>query len=402
MGDIIVSAKTLRGRVEPPPYKSEVIRLLLLAGLCGVRPESFIRLPNNCGEDIANAVRAVNDAFFRTEAERGETSPLSVHVGESATLLRLMLPALLRRNAHVRFFAAPSLLARSFDEFESCLGCRIVRGSGFIDFFRGAEPQAFYSCNADKSSQFAGGMLLRLAAETLLGSEKKLFELEIPNPVSRPYLMLTLETVKRFGCTIVWDERGIYRLAHGVLHPPTPFSPAAEPAYDYSYAANFVAANAFGAEVLLPAPKERERAQADFAIHDLIFRDSVDISDSPDLFPILCIAACGKKGTSTVFGTARLRGKESDRVSSTAECIRALGGNIECSENCVVIRGTGTLIGGTVNAFRDHRIVMATAIASLICTEPVVICGYEAVNKSAPQFFDDFKALGGTAIEHIR
>ena len=121
MSCVIVSAKKLIGRIEPPPYKSEVIRLLILAGLCGIRPAEFVHLPNNCGEDIKNAVIAVNEAFFNTDAESGKASPLSVHVGESATLLRLLLPSLLRRHSQVRFFAGSTLLERNFDEFKSCL-----------------------------------------------------------------------------------------------------------------------------------------------------------------------------------------------------------------------------------------------------------------------------------------
>ena len=117
MSCVIVSAKKLIGRIEPPPYKSEVIRLLILAGLCGIRPAEFVHLPNNCGEDIKNAVIAVNEAFFNTDAESGKVSPLSVHVGESATLLRLLLPSLLRRHSQVRFFAGSTLLERNFDEF---------------------------------------------------------------------------------------------------------------------------------------------------------------------------------------------------------------------------------------------------------------------------------------------
>ena len=109
MSCVIVSAKKLIGRIEPPPYKSEVIRLLILAGLCGIRPAEFVHLPNNCGEDIKNAVIAVNEAFFNTDAESGKVSPLSVHVGESATLLRLLLPSLLRRHSQVLLPAQPFL-----------------------------------------------------------------------------------------------------------------------------------------------------------------------------------------------------------------------------------------------------------------------------------------------------
>ena len=145
-----------------------------------------------------------------------------------------------------------------------------------------------------------------------------------------------------------------------------------------------------------------EKKQADFAIRKFVFKDNIDISNSPDLFPILCILSCGKTGNTVITGTARLRGKESDRVNAMLECIRSLGGSAECGENNIIIHGTGSLCGGTVDSFHDHRIVMAAAIASLICSNPVVIRGFEAVNKSAPQFFNDFKALGGTVVEYVR
>lgn len=89
-------------------------------------------------------------------------------------------------------------------------------------------------------------------------------------------------------------------------------------------------------------------------------------------------------------------------MNAMLECIRSLGGSAECGENNIIIHGTGSLRGGTVDSFHDHRIVMAAAIASLICSNPVVIRGFEAVNKSAPQFFNDFQALGGTVIEYVR
>jgi len=38
---------------------------------------------------------------------------------------------------------------------------------------------------------------------------------------------------------------------------------------------------------------------------------------------------------------------------------------------------------------------MSAAIASTVCTEPVTITGAEAVSKSYPGFFRDFKGLGG-------
>ncbi|MEN6419012.1 MAG: 3-phosphoshikimate 1-carboxyvinyltransferase, partial [Clostridiaceae bacterium] len=61
----------------------------------------------------------------------------------------------------------------------------------------------------------------------------------------------------------------------------------------------------------------------------------------------------------------------------------------------LVVSG-GRLTGGTVDGCRDHRIVMAAAIASIACRASVTILGAVAVNKSYPEFFEDFARLGGT------
>ena len=75
--------------------------------------------------------------------------------------------------------------------------------------------------------------------------------------------------------------------------------------------------------------------------------------------------------------------------------IRALGGVAEEGTDSLTVLGSGRLRGGTVDGCNDHRIVMAAAIASLLCREDVVITGAQAVEKSYPQFFADFRALGG-------
>ena len=53
--------------------------------------------------------------------------------------------------------------------------------------------------------------------------------------------------------------------------------------------------------------------------------------------------------------------------------------------------------GGRVIGTGDHRIVMAFAVLSAYANGETVIEGYNAVNKSYPTFFEDFKSLGGIA-----
>ena len=91
----------------------------------------------------------------------------------------------------------------------------------------------------------------------------------------------------------------------------------------------------------------------------------------------------------------RLRMKESDRVTSVLEMIRGLGGQAEEKDGQMVITGRGRLPGGQVNSFRDHRIAMAAAIAAAAAEGESEILDAEAVNKSYPGFFGEYRRLGG-------
>jgi len=121
----------------------------------------------------------------------------------------------------------------------------------------------------------------------------------------------------------------------------------------------------------------------------------IDAADIPDLVPILAVTAAFARGETRIRNIRRLRLKESDRVMSVVALIRSLGGRAEAEENEMIIEGTEGLRGGRADAFRDHRIAMAAAVAATGAEEPVILDGAEAVNKSYPGFFEQFRALGG-------
>ena len=124
--------------------------------------------------------------------------------------------------------------------------------------------------------------------------------------------------------------------------------------------------------------------------------EDIDVSACPDIAPVLAVKAALTKGYTRLIGAARLRMKESDRLHALAEGIRALGGRAEEGEDTLEIWG-GTLAGGRVSAYNDHRMAFAWAIAGSEAEGPVIIEGAEAVAKSYPAFFEDFRKLGGRA-----
>ena len=113
--------------------------------------------------------------------------------------------------------------------------------------------------------------------------------------------------------------------------------------------------------------------------------------------PIISVRAALKDGVTTnITHAARLRIKESDRLSSTATELNRIGADIEELPEGLIIRGKKALKGGaSVDSWNDHRIAMALAVAATACKEPIELTGYEAVRKSYPSFWQDYKALGG-------
>ena len=130
--------------------------------------------------------------------------------------------------------------------------------------------------------------------------------------------------------------------------------------------------------------------QGDRVVTDLTLQLSgagdveLDVSNTPDLVPPLAaMAALRTGGTTRLANAARLRMKESDRLSSVTAALSALGGCVEEGLDFLNIQGKEALAGGvTVDSFNDHRIAMMAAIAATRCEKPVTITGAECVAKS--------------------
>ena len=85
-------------------------------------------------------------------------------------------------------------------------------------------------------------------------------------------------------------------------------------------------------------------------------------------------------------------------MESTAAMIRSLGGKAKTAEDALIIHGTGGLSGGVVDS-SDHRIVMAASIAASFCQKDVIVRNADCCAKSYPDFYTDFKWLGGIVDE---
>lgn len=112
-----------------------------------------------------------------------------------------------------------------------------------------------------------------------------------------------------------------------------------------------------------------------------------------DELPILCVMACYAEGTSTISGAEELRVKESDRIKSVVNLIRAMGGDIKEHATGMIIRGTGILNGGAeIDPGNDHRIALTAAVAAAVSVDGAVIYNPEIANISYPNYYNIFGA----------
>jgi 3-phosphoshikimate 1-carboxyvinyltransferase len=179
---------------------------------------------------------------------------------------------------------------------------------------------------------------------------------------------------------------------------------------DWSGAANHIVGAAISGEIKLKGLKE-DSTQADkiclkivqqfgakttWDNGDLIISKApkptpiqVDLTDNPDLFPVLAILACAAEGSSIFTGTNRLIYKESNRLQTVEEMLDVFGVSFSTSDNTIAIHGSGKIIGGLINSHNDHRIAMAATIAACISDQEITIINPSCVGKSYPKFFND-------------
>ena len=239
----------------------------------------------------------------------------------------------------------------------------------------------------DVSSQFITGLLLALPllpeeSEILLSSKLQ----------SRPYIDITISVMERFGVIVRNEQYRRFSIAKGQYHFCN-----YEAESDWSQAAFWLVAAALGNPVQCMGMNESS-VQGDRAILDIIHRWEqgdvlVDAGDIPDLVPILAVLGSLGKGTMRIENAARLRMKESDRLAAIASELTKLGADIEEGEDFLVIHGKDSLNGGQVSSHGDHRIAMSMAIAATRCRKAVTISGSDAVQKSYPNFFEEYQRL---------
>jgi 3-phosphoshikimate 1-carboxyvinyltransferase len=130
--------------------------------------------------------------------------------------------------------------------------------------------------------------------------------------------------------------------------------------------------------------------------HGTLEATTVDADEVPlaiDELPLIALLGCFAEGETLVRGAAELRVKESDRITTVVEGLRGLGADIEGLPDGFIVRGQGSLRGGTIDAHGDHRLALLGAVAGLASQEGVEVQGMEAAAVSYPGFAGDIASL---------
>ena len=120
----------------------------------------------------------------------------------------------------------------------------------------------------------------------------------------------------------------------------------------------------------------------------------IDVSNIPDLAPIITALASTAKGTTKLYNAGRLKYKESDRINDLKDSFNRIGAKIEADDDNIFIEGVEKLEGGDTTSHNDHRIAMALSIASTVSNNDIIIDDAESINKSSFNFLEQFKSIG--------
>jgi len=107
-----------------------------------------------------------------------------------------------------------------------------------------------------------------------------------------------------------------------------------------------------------------------------------------DEIPVIAVAATQSNGITKITGAKELRVKETDRLSAISTELKKMGADITELEDGLIIKGPTKLNGEKVDSFKDHRIAMSLAIASLVAEGNTEIIDRECVNISFPEFWN--------------
>ena len=383
-----------------PPSKSLVIRSLLLT-----LHQSGIAIP------VLSACADVQKMATACRLLSGDDPHVQIDCGEAGLVLRLCLAYAARRPGRTTLIGSPRLLSRPHDTLVSAL--RLLGAQVDFDRAQGSvhvQSPSHGWRDPGQPLQLAGASSSQFGSALLLNAWSLPFALRLhvgTDPVSHGYLQMSQRMAARFGMRIHDDGEGTLTIPS----KQTPIAGQAESEADVSSAFAVAALAAVGGTAHIHNFPQHSQ-QPDVAFVDFlrtmgialcvdecglsVARSTVplrplhvDVAGCPDLVPVLSVLCGVAAGESVLSGAPHLRDKESDRIATSAALLRLLGRQVEERDDGLKIVGRPFSASDAerplhVDAGRDHRVVMAAAVARQ-AGFPLTIRSLDAVEKSFPE-----------------
>ncbi|MBE6577350.1 MAG: 3-phosphoshikimate 1-carboxyvinyltransferase [Ruminococcaceae bacterium] len=411
--NITVKPSTPMGKIEAISSKSVAHRILICAAFAD--RDTVVRCDRtNKDIEATAACLCALGASILYEAPLFYVTPIKTPVdgailpcNESGSTLRFLLPLVpalgIKASFDMRGRLPERPLSPLYEELVAHGASLSAQGSNPL-VCTGALTGKEYRIRGDVSSQFISGLLFAL---TFSGKGGRLIiEGETQ---SAPYIDMTVDALSLFGAAPEKTEYGYIIRENAKLCSPSKLVVEG----DWSNAAFPLCMGAVGKGEVSVVGLSARSHQGDRAIVDILRRFGADVTESngvltvkggkalcgieidasqiPDMVPALATVASVADGTTTIYGAARLRIKESDRLMSVSAMLNALGADVTETDDGLIIKGKKALSGGAVDCFNDHRIAMSACVASAAATEDIVIRGAECASKSYPDFWTDVR-----------
>lgn len=410
----------LEGVIKAPPSKSYTHRAIIIGSLNG---KARITNPLFCDDTLATikvgqklGARIYKHKYYLDISGFGGKPSLSGHilnVGESGTLLRLLLPLIALSKGVYSVNGKGTLLTRPNKPIVEALRSWGINIRGRDEDHKlplkivgqGRIPGGVSEVSGKISSQTISSLLMVAPwaeEDTTVTIKDKL--------VSGPYVDITIDVLRWAGIRVErWGWKR-FRVKRGqVFKPEGNFVVSG----DYSSAA-FLMAAAYLINSDLTITDLLKDRQGDRKILTILRQMGanikhddktvrvkgpgepkgmeIDCSDTPDLVPVLAVLGCFASGRTKLFNLAHLVYKESNRLAATTGELRKLGADITCTDKELFINPS-PLHPALVSACNDHRIAMALTVAGLKIGE-LTIKDAHCISKSYPDFIPDMRALG--------
>ncbi len=395
--NLIIKPSQAAGTVTAPPSKSMAHRQLIAAAL-GPEPRAVEGL--EWSEDVLatlDCLRALGASIARegSSVTIGGLDPFAVEEGaelpcrESGSTLRFLLPLALLSGRTVRFTGSERLLERPLEPYEQICARQKLYYDRQRDRLtvRGPLRPGEFEIRGDLSSQFVTGLFFALP---FLAEPSRVCLL--PPVESRSYIDMSLAVLRNYGIRVVGVGHERYHIPAKQKYRPHPVKVEG----DWSNAAFLQALNFLGGNVQIrgldPLSPQGDKVFASLLRSMRGKKPTLDLSDCPDLAPILMAVAAAGRGA-VLEGTDRLKYKESDRGVAMARELEKCGIQAVVDEHRIWVEdGTLTAPKEPLDSHGDHRVAMAlTVLLTLVGGE---LQGAEAVKKSWPSFFTVLRELG--------